>query len=207
MAGYKSTSHAELKADVVSGFPDLKQPTFSPDRGQTSTGAEVTLLVLSVESIVKLIRPSTLTMPQITPQRDSRALAASSTASGSVFYDTRDPPSDSATAQGRDTGWQTPYTTDYRVRTVDPTVIFAERPARFRYNKERTIERGKSTMSPKIFVAILKTSVTTLRTFLMIPRTSAAIPRISVTMPGTSVMTPRTSAVIPRTFLMIPGTS
>ena len=137
------------------------------------TGAVVTLsIALNVGSITKLIRPSTLTMPQLTPQRDSSALAASSTASGSAFYDTRDPPNDSATVRGRDTGSQMPYTTDYRVRAADPTVIFAECPARFRYNKERTIERGKSTMSPKTFVAILRTSVTTPRTSVAIPRTS-----------------------------------
>jgi hypothetical protein len=75
----------------------------------------------NVESIIKLIRPSTLTMPQLTPQRDSSALAASSTASGSAFYDTRDPPSDKATVRGRDTGSQMPYTTDYRVRAADST--------------------------------------------------------------------------------------
>jgi hypothetical protein len=31
--GHKSTSHAELKVGVVSGFPDPKQPSFIPDRG------------------------------------------------------------------------------------------------------------------------------------------------------------------------------
>jgi hypothetical protein len=129
----------------------------------------------------------------LSPQRDSRALAASSTASGSAFYDTRDPPSDGATVRGQYTGWQIPHTTDYRVRAADPTVIFAERPARFRYNKERTIERGKSTILPKTFVAILRTSVTTPRTSMKTPRTFVVIPRTSVTMPGTSVVTPRTS--------------
>ena len=155
-----------------------------------------------------------LVMPQLTPQRDSRALAASSTASGSAFYDTRHPPSDNATVRGQDTGWQMPHTTDYRVRAADPTVIFAELSARFQYNKERTTERGKSTMLPKTFVTILRTSVTTPRTSVTTPRASmktprtfAVTPRISVTMPETSAMTPRISAVIPRTFLMIPGTS
>jgi hypothetical protein len=46
-------------------------------------------------------------------RRDSRALAASSTAIalsiGSAFCDTRDTPSDGATVRGRDTGWQTAY--------------------------------------------------------------------------------------------------
>ena len=46
-------------------------------------------------------------------RRDSRALAASSTAIalsiGSAFYDTRNTPSDGAAVQGRDTGWQTAY--------------------------------------------------------------------------------------------------
>ena len=134
--GYEAIYHAELEAGVGSGLPDLKQPTFSPDRGGEMAGAVVTpLFFLNVESIIKLTRPSTLTIPRLTPQRDSRALAASSTASGSAFCDTRDLPSDSATVRGRDTGWQMPYTMDYRVRTADPTVIFAERPARFRYNK------------------------------------------------------------------------
>jgi hypothetical protein len=153
-------------------------------------------------------------MPQLTPQRDSSALAASSTASGSAFYDIRDPPGDGATIRGQGTGWQMPHTTDYRVRPADPTVIFAELSARFQYNKERTIGPGKSTMSPKTFVAIPRTSVTTQRTSVTTPRASmktprtfGVIPRTSVTMPGTSAMTPRISAVIPRTFLMIPGTS
>ena len=46
-------------------------------------------------------------------RRDSRALAASSTAIafsiGSAFCDTRDTSGDGATVRGRDTGWQTAY--------------------------------------------------------------------------------------------------
>jgi hypothetical protein len=149
------------------------------------TGAATTLLI--VKSIVKLIRPPSLTMPQLTPQRDSRALPASSTAiAGSAFYDTRDTSSDGAGVRGKDTGWQMAHTTDYRVRAADTTVIFTDRPARFRYSKERTIERGKSMMSPRVFVAILRTSA-------MTPRTSVMIPRTSVTMLGTPVTTPGTS--------------
>jgi hypothetical protein len=50
----------------------------------------------------------------LTSQRDSRAIAASSTAIAlsisSAFYDIRDTSSDSSNARGRDTGWQTAYT-------------------------------------------------------------------------------------------------
>jgi hypothetical protein len=49
----------------------------------------------------------------LTSQRDSRALAATSTAIalsiGSAFYNTRDTSGDGATVRGRDTGWQTAY--------------------------------------------------------------------------------------------------
>jgi hypothetical protein len=51
----------------------------------------------------------------LTSQRDSRAIAASSTAIAlsisSAFYDTSDTPSDGVDVRGRDTGWQTAYTT------------------------------------------------------------------------------------------------
>jgi hypothetical protein len=64
--GHKSTSHAELKAGVVSGFPDPERPSFIPDWGGSNpnvlTGAVATLLiidVLRVKSIITLIRPST----------------------------------------------------------------------------------------------------------------------------------------------------
>ena len=39
--------------------------------------------------------------------------------------------------------------TDYQVRVADPAVIFAERPASFRYNKECTRRRGKPIMIPR----------------------------------------------------------
>ena len=49
----------------------------------------------------------------LTSRRDSGALAASSTAIAlsirSAFSDTRDAPSDSVTARGRNTGWETAY--------------------------------------------------------------------------------------------------
>ena len=92
--------------------------------------------LLIVKSIVKLIRPPTLTMPQLTPQRDSRALPASSIAvAGSSFYDARDTSSDGAGVRRKGTGQQMAHITDYRVRAADITMIFTERPARFRYNK------------------------------------------------------------------------
>jgi hypothetical protein len=119
-----------------------------------------------------VIRPPTLAMPQITPQRDPRALPASSTAvAGSAFYDARDTSSDGAGVRGNDTGWQMAHTTDYRVRAADITAIFTDSPARFRYSKERSIERGKSMLSPRVFAAILKTSVTMLGTPAMMPGT------------------------------------
>jgi hypothetical protein len=48
--------------------------------------------------------------------------------------------------------------TDYQVRAAGPTVIFTECPARFRYNKEYTRERRKSTMTPRTFIVIPRTS-------------------------------------------------
>jgi len=49
----------------------------------------------------------------LTSQRDSRVLAASSTAIalsiGLAFSNIRDPSSDGATIQGNDTGWKTSY--------------------------------------------------------------------------------------------------
>jgi hypothetical protein len=62
-AGHELTSHAELKAGVVNGFPDPKQPSFIPDRGgevkpQLLTGAVATLLIIDVvrvKSTTKLI--------------------------------------------------------------------------------------------------------------------------------------------------------
>jgi hypothetical protein len=145
----------------------------------------VTFSIVRFETnpIIQSISPSTFVMPRfrksklpadipdstptppaelvrnLTPQRDSRALAASSTAvAGSAFCDTRDTSSDGAAVRGRDTGCQMAQITDYRVRATGPTVIFAEHPARFQYNKECTIERGTSTMTPRTSVAIPKTS-------------------------------------------------
>jgi hypothetical protein len=159
------------------------------------TGAVATrpLIVLRVKSIIKLIRSSILIMSQLMPQRDSRALTASSTASGSAFYDTRDLPSDGAGIRGKDTGWQMAHITDYRVGAAAPTVIFAEHLARFRYNREYKIERGKSTITP--------------RTSAVIPKTSLITPRTSVVIPRTSLMIQRISVVTPRPSLMVPGTS
>ena len=52
----------------------------------------------------------------LTPQRDSRVLPASSTAiAGSAFYDTRNTFSDGAAVRGRDIDLQMAHTTDYRV--------------------------------------------------------------------------------------------
>jgi hypothetical protein len=127
-AGYELTSHAELKAGVVNGFPDPERPSFIPDwgsgvkpqcidkrRGHAAYHRHPQGQInYQADSTIHLV------MPQLTPQRDSKALAASSTASGSAFYDTRDPPSDGATVRGRDTGSQMLYTTDYRVRAADP---------------------------------------------------------------------------------------
>jgi hypothetical protein len=62
--------------------------------------------------------------------------------------------------------------TDYQVRAADPTAISTERPARFRYNKGCTREQGRSTMTPRTYMAIQRTSV-------MIPGTSLVIPRTS----------------------------
>ena len=49
------------------------------------------------------------------PRGDSRTLVASSTAIAlsiaSPFYDTRDAPSDGDAVRGKDTGWQTAYST------------------------------------------------------------------------------------------------
>jgi hypothetical protein len=84
-------------------------------------------------------------VPNLTSQRDSKPLAASSTAVGSGFYDTRDMPSgDGAAVRGMDTDWQSGYITDYRVRAAGLTVISAEYTARFRRNKGCTSERGKA---------------------------------------------------------------
>jgi hypothetical protein len=152
----------------------------SSPNGMTGAVATRLLIVLRVtKSIIKLIRSSTLIMSQLTPQRDSRALTASSTASGSAFYDTRDPPSDGAGVRGKDMGWQMAHVTDYRVRVAASTVGFAERLARFRYNREFKIERGKSTMTPRTSVAIPKTSLMTLRTSVVTPRPSLMVPGTS----------------------------
>ena len=62
--------------------------------------------------------------------------------------------------------------TDYQVRATGPIVISTERPARFRYNKECTRERGRSTMTPRTYMVIPRTSVMIPGTFLVIPRTS-----------------------------------
>ena len=153
------------------------------------------MITLEAEPIIELIWSFTLTMHRLgksksptdipdstqtspaepvqnpTPQRDSRTLAASSAATGAAFYDTRGTSSDGAAVRRSDTGWQTPYVADYRVRATSPTVIFTELPARFRYNKECTIEREKSTMTPRTFAVIPRTSVTILGTFLGAQRT------------------------------------
>jgi hypothetical protein len=103
------------------------------------SGAVVTALpiILEVKSILELIWPATFVMPRLrkskpladisvstpaypaelvqnlTSQRDSRVLAATSTAIalsiGSAFYNTRDTSSDGAAVRGRDAGWQTAY--------------------------------------------------------------------------------------------------
>jgi hypothetical protein len=39
--------------------------------------------------------------------------------------------------------------TDYQVRAADPSVIFSDRPPRFRYNKECTKGQGKSMTRPR----------------------------------------------------------
>ena len=62
--------------------------------------------------------------------------------------------------------------TDYQVRATGPIVISTKRPARFQYNKECTRERGRSTMTPRIYMAIQRTSVMIPGTFSVIPRTS-----------------------------------
>jgi len=62
--------------------------------------------------------------------------------------------------------------TDYQVRAVGPTVIFNERLARFRCNKECMRGRGTS-------MAIQRTSTTIPKTSITIPRTFVVIPRIS----------------------------
>ena len=149
-----------------------------------ATGAVATLLIVKP---ISLIRPPTLTMPQLTPQRDSRALPVSSTAvAGSAFYDTRDTSSDGAGVRGKDTGWQMAHITDYRVRAAGPTMVFTERPARFRYNKWCMIEPGISTMTPRTFVTIQRTSAMTPRASAVILRTSLIIPRTSLMIPGLS---------------------
>jgi hypothetical protein len=179
--------HVNLDTGAARGFPDLKQPTSASARTERTRTNPVNIKRRGHAANYQIdgYRPPTLVMPQLT-LGDSRTPAASSTANGSVFYDTRDTSSDGATVRGRDTDWQTPYVTDYRVRAAGPAAIFAEPPPRFRYNKERTIERGKSAMTPRTFV-------TTQRTSVMTPRTSAAIPRTSVMMPGASVVIQRTS--------------
>ena len=107
------------------------------------------LIVLEVKPIIELIWSFTLTMPRFgksksptdipdsdstqtppaepvqnpTLQRASRALGASSTATGAAFYDTRQSSNDGAAVRESDMDWQTPYITDYRVRAASPTVI------------------------------------------------------------------------------------
>jgi hypothetical protein len=128
-------------------------PTWSPGARSNpdgTPGAVATLLIiLEAKLIIQLIWSFTLTMPHFgksksptdipdsdstqtppvepvqdpTLQRASRALGASSTATGAAFYDARQMSSDGAAVRGSDTSWQTPNIADYRVRATSPTVI------------------------------------------------------------------------------------
>ena len=90
--------------------------------------------------------------------------------------------------------------TDYQVRAASPIIILNEHLVRFPYNKEHTRKRETSSVTLKIFLRVLGTSLGTLgtslgtleaslgtsvtsseilRTFLGILRTSLGIPRTS----------------------------